>query len=304
MENEKNIQEIQEEDFGSLFRSDYSKEFESESKQLNIEEVEEDNIGAFGQDIEDVKAVKVQQIVDEVDETVDTLPDDYVENKRVQPKSTTKEVDETVETVSDDYVEYQKISKETGLTEQIEEDLGNVDLGGAEEYARQVEKDKLVDEEAEVRAEEKAAIIVNQTIRSATEVLNEQNLLATKEAEQNIKERQYRLEQKIKRNKHRDIRGKIGTAIFMACLIVGLYICYSNPTLNKGIRAVLSSTFSMFSDLIAGKEVDSNDVVNSLGDKLNNNTMKYEYHLVDEDGNELQEEEPGFEVQQGGEEDD
>ena len=303
MENEKNIQEIQEEDFGSLFHSDNSNEFESEPKQLNIEEVEEDSIGAFGQDIEDIKVVKAQQIVNEVDETVDTISDDYVENKRVQSKSTTKEVDETVDTVPDDYVEYQKISKETGLTEQIEEDLGNENLGSAEEYARQVEKDKLVDEEAEIRAEEKATRIVNQTIRSATEVLNEQNLLATKEAEQNIRERQYRLEQKIKRNKHRDIRGKIGTSIFMACLIVGLYICYSNPTLNKGIRAVLSSTLNMFSDLIAGKEVDSNDVVNNLGDTLNNNTMKYEYHLVDEYGNELQEEETGFEEEENEEDD-
>lgn len=193
------------------------------------------------------------------------------------------EVEETVDTISDDYVEYQKVSNETGITAQIDEDLGNIDLGAAEEYARQAEKNKLIDEEADLRAEEKAQVIVNQTIRSATEVLNEQNLLATKEAEQNIRERQYRLEQKIKKNKRRDIRGKIGTAIFMAVMIFGLYVFYSNPTLNKGIRAVFSNTLTMFADLISGKEVDSNEVVNSLGTELNNNTMRYVYKTVDEE---------------------
>ena len=44
----------------------------------------------------------------------------------------------------------------------------------------------------------------------------------------------------------------------------------------------------MFSDLVAGKDVDSNAVVNSIGNALNNQNMKYVTVTVDEDGNVLE----------------
>lgn len=256
-----------------------------------INEVEED-LGSLSIGLAEEQSPKKElktENYEEIDLTMDTLSEDEPINLIKTPE-TAKQVEENLGeyTVADE--KPIKEAKTTEIIEQLEEDLGGYDLGSAEEEFRQAEKDKLINEEAEVRAEEKAQVIVNQTIRSATEVLNEQNLLATKEAEQSIRERQYRLEQKIKKNKYRDIRGKIGTAIFMAVMIVGLYICYSNPTLNSGIRSVLSNTLGMFSDLIAGKEVDSNGVVESLGTELNENTMKYEYKIVDEDGNELIEE--------------
>ena len=166
----------------------------------------------------------------------------------------------------------------TEIIEQIEEDLGTDNIGGLEEELREqerIQKEQEIEEEVEIRATDRASVIVNEKIRSATEVLNEQNRLATREAEISIQERQVKLEEKIKRNKRKEKVGKVKTVVYGAIVFFLIYLFYSNPTLNSGVRTVVSNTLDMFSDLVAGEEVDSNQVINSIGTQLNDRNMKY-----------------------------
>ena len=186
----------------------------------------------------------------------------------------------------------------TEIIEQIEEDLGTDNIGGLEEELREqerIQKEQEIEEEVEIRATDRASVIVNEKIRSATEVLNEQNRLATREAEISIQERQVKLEEKIKRNKRKEKVGKVKTVVYGAIVFFLIYLFYSNPTLNSGVRTVVSNTLDMFSDLVAGEEVDSNQIVNSIGTQLNDRNMKYVEIEVDEEEIEENREEKGDE---------
>lgn len=186
----------------------------------------------------------------------------------------------------------------TEIIEQIEEDLGTDNIGGLEEELREqerIQKEQEIEEEVEIRATDRASVIVNEKIRSATEVLNEQNRLATREAEISIQERQVKLEEKIKRNKRKEKVGKVKTVVYGAIIFFLIYLFYSNPTLNSGVRTVVSNTLDMFSDLVAGEEVDSNQVINSIGTQLNDRNMKYVEIEVEEEEIEENQEEKGDE---------
>ena len=186
----------------------------------------------------------------------------------------------------------------TEIIEQIEEDLGTDNIGGLEEELREqerIQKEQEIEEEVEIRATDRASVIVNEKIRSATEVLNEQNRLATREAEISIQERQVKLEEKIKRNKRKEKVGKVKTVVYGAIVFFLIYLFYSNPTLNSGVRTVVSNTLDMFSDLVVGEEVDSNQIVNSIGTQLNDRNMKYVEIEVDEEEIEENREEKGDE---------
>ena len=186
----------------------------------------------------------------------------------------------------------------TEIIEQIEEDLGTDNIGGLEEELREqerIQKEQEIEEEVEIRATDRASVIVNEKIRSATEVLNEQNRLATREAEISIQERQVKLEEKIKRNKRKEKVGKVKTVVYGAIVFFLIYLFYSNPTLNSGVRTVVSNTLDMFSDLVAGEEVDSNQVINSIGTQLNDRNMKYVEIEVEEEEIEENQEEKGDE---------
>ena len=186
----------------------------------------------------------------------------------------------------------------TEIIEQIEEDLGTDNIGGLEEELREqerIQKEQEIEEEVEIRATDRASVIVNEKIRSATEVLNEQNRLATREAEISIQERQVKLEEKIKRNKRKEKVGKVKTVVYGAIVFFLIYLFYSNPTLNSGVRTVVSNTLDMFSDLVAGEEVDSNQVINSIGTQLNDRNMKYVEIEVEEEEIEENREEKGDE---------
>lgn len=186
----------------------------------------------------------------------------------------------------------------TEIIEQIEEDLGTDNIGGLEEELREqerIQKEQEIEEEVEIRATDRASVIVNEKIRSATEVLNEQNRLATREAEISIQERQVKLEEKIKRNKRKEKVGKVKTVVYGAIIFFLIYLFYSNPTLNSGVRTVVSNTLDMFSDLVAGEEVDSNQVINSIGTQLNDRNMKYVEIEVEEEEIEENREEKGDE---------
>ncbi|MBQ8234918.1 MAG: hypothetical protein IJZ36_05000 [Bacilli bacterium] len=181
-----------------------------------------------------------------------------------------------------------KISSSTEIIEQVDEDFGDADIGSMETEAREEaerQKQQAIDDEIEIRATEQATTIVTEKIRAATEVLNEQNRLATRQAEQEIAERQLRLEKKIKKNKRKEMFNKVKGVVYTALVFFLLYLFYTNPTLNNGVRTVVSNTLGMFSDLVAGEDVDSNEVVNSIGNALNNQNMKYVTVTVDEDGN-------------------
>ena len=184
-----------------------------------------------------------------------------------------------------------KISTSTEIIEQVDEDFGDADIGTMETEAREEaerQKQQAIDNEVEIRATEQATTIVTEKIRAATEVLNEQNRLATRQAEQEIVERQLRLEKKIKKNKRKEALNKVKGIIYGAIVFFLIYLFYVNPTLNNGVRTVVSNTLDMFSDLVAGEDVDSNKVVHSIGSALNNQNMKYVTVTVDEDGNVLE----------------
>ena len=198
-------------------------------------------------------------------------------------------IDEDLGTLSD--IDEPRVSSSTEIIEQVDEDFGDADIGSMENAAREEEerqKQQAIDDEVEIRATEQATTIVTEKIRAATEVLNEQNRLATRQAEQEIAERQLRLEKKIKKNKRKERFNKVKGIVYTALVFFLLYLFYVNPTLNNGVRTVVSNTLDMFSDLVAGEDVDSNAVVNSIGNALNNQNMKYVTVTVDEDGNVLE----------------
>ena len=89
--------------------------------------------------------------------------------------------------------------------------------------------------------------------------------------------------------------GKVKTVVYGAIVFFLIYLFYSNPTLNSGVRTVVSNTLDMFSDLVAGEEVDSNQVINSIGTQLNDRNMKYVEIEVDEEEIEENQEEKGDE---------
>ena len=206
------------------------------------------------------------------------------DNEEIKEDISIEEVEEIdLGTVSDTE---KKESTSTEIIEQVEEDLGTDNIGGLEEELREqerIQKEQEIEEEVEIRATDRASVIVNEKIRSATEVLNEQNRLATREAEISIQERQVKLEEKIKRNKRKEKVGKVKTVVYGAIVFFLIYLFYSNPTLNSGVRTVVSNTLDMFSDLVAGEEVDSNQVVNSIGTQLNDRNMKYVEIEVEEE---------------------
>ena len=206
------------------------------------------------------------------------------DNEEIKEDISIEEVEEIdLGTVSDTD---KKESTSTEIIEQVEEDLGTDNIGGLEEELREqerIQKEQEIEEEVEIRATDRASVIVNEKIRSATEVLNEQNRLATREAEISIQERQVKLEEKIKRNKRKEKVGKVKTVVYGAIVFFLIYLFYSNPTLNSGVRTVVSNTLDMFSDLVAGEEVDSNQVVNSIGTQLNDTNMKYVEIEVEEE---------------------
>lgn len=208
-------------------------------------------------------------------------PEDIEEIKEDISIEEVEEID--LGTVSDTE---KKESTSTEIIEQVEEDLGTDNIGGLEEELREqerIQKEQEIEEEVEIRATDRASVIVNEKIRSATEVLNEQNRLATREAEISIQERQVKLEEKIKRNKRKEKVGKVKTVVYGAIVFFLIYLFYSNPTLNSGVRTVVSNTLDMFSDLVAGEEVDSNQVINSIGTQLNDRNMKYVEIEVEEE---------------------
>lgn len=220
-------------------------------------------------------------------------PEDIEEIKEEISVEEVEEID--LGTVSDTE---KKESTSTEIIEQVEEDLGTDNIGGLEEELREqerIQKEQEIEEEVELRATDRASVIVNEKIRSATEILNEQNRLATREAEISIQERQVKLEEKIKRNKRKEKVGKVKTVVYGAIVFFLIYLFYSNPTLNSGVRTVVSNILDMFSDLVAGEEVDSNQVVNSIGTQLNNTNMKYVQIEVDEEEIEENQEEKGVE---------
>ena len=218
------------------------------------------------------------------------------DNEEIKEDISIEEVEEIdLGTVSDTD---KKESTSTEIIEQIEEDLGTDNIGGLEEELREqerIQKEQEIEEEVEIRATDRASVIVNEKIRSATEVLNEQNRLATREAEISIQERQVKLEEKIKRNKRKEKVGKVKTVVYGAIVFFLIYLFYSNPTLNSGVRTVVSNTLDMFSDLVAGEEVDSNQVINSIGTQLNDRNMKYVEIEVEEEEIEENQEEKGDE---------
>lgn len=213
------------------------------------------------------------------------------DNEGIKEDISIEEVEEIdLGTVSDTD---KKESTSTEIIEQVEEDLGTDNIGGLEEELREqerIQKEQEIEEEVEIRATDRASVIVNEKIRSATEVLNEQNRLATREAEISIQERQVKLEEKIKRNKRKEKVGKVKTVVYGAIVFFLIYLFYSNPTLNSGVRTVVSNTLDMFSDLVAGEEVDSNQVINSIGTQLNDTNMKYVEIEVEEEIEENQKE--------------
>ena len=206
------------------------------------------------------------------------------DNEGIKEDISIEEVEEIdLGTVSDTD---KKESTSTEIIEQVEEDLGTDNIGGLEEELREqerIQKEQEIEEEVEIRATDRASVIVNEKIRSATEVLNEQNRLATREAEISIQERQVKLEEKIKRNKRKEKVGKVKTVVYGAIVFFLIYLFYSNPTLNSGVRTVVSNTLDMFSDLVAGEDVDSNQVINSIGTQLNDRNMKYVEIEVEEE---------------------
>lgn len=229
-----------------------------------------------------------ENLVIEDDLGVIESPEDI---EQVKEEISVEEVEEIdLGTVSDTE---KKESTSTEIIEQIEEDLGTDNIGGLEEELREqerIQKEQEIEEEVELRATDRASVIVNEKIRSATEVLNEQNRLATREAEISIQERQVKLEEKIKRNKRKEKVGKVKTVVYGAIVFFLIYLFYSNPTLNSGVRTVVSNTLDMFSDLVAGEEVDSNQVINSIGTQLNDRNMKYvEIEVEEEEIEESQE---------------
>ena len=218
------------------------------------------------------------------------------DNEGIKEDISIEEVEEIdLGTVSDTD---KKESTSTEIIEQVEEDLGTDNIGGLEEELREqerIQKEQEIEEEVEIRATDRASVIVNEKIRSATEVLNEQNRLATREAEISIQERQVKLEEKIKRNKRKEKVGKVKTVVYGAIVFFLIYLFYSNPTLNSGVRTVVSNTLDMFSDLVAGEDVDSNQVINSIGTQLNDRNMKYVEIEVEEEEIEENQEEKGDE---------
>lgn len=224
-----------------------------------------------------------------LDESICLYEEDNVDEPNVSSVEPETVEDEDLGTFTDE--SEPKISSSTEIIEQVDEDFGDADIGSMETAAREAEerqKQQAIDDEVEIRATEQATSIVTEKIRAATEVLNEQNRLATRQAEQEIAERQLRLEKKIKKNKRKESFNKVKGIIYTALVFFLLYLFYVNPTLNNGVRTVISNTLGMFSDLVAGKDVDSNAVVNSIGNALNNQNMKYVTVTLDEDGNVLE----------------
>ncbi len=154
--------------------------------------------------------------------------------------------------------------------EEVEEDLGYLDLSGAEEEYKREEIEKQATPLIQEKVNEAMASQVTRLKREAAELIMEKDN-ATIEA---IKEEHRKLEKKRARRK---ILNTIKSGIFALIFFGGIFVVCTNNQIKPLLKTVFGGLAEFVSDVISDEETSSNELVESIGKALNDANTKVVY---------------------------
>ena len=170
----------------------------------------------------------------------------------------------------------EKTSDITLASEQVEADLGGLNLGYAEEEARQREKEKEAEPIVEERVAEAIKVHNKRLKREAAELIYEHDTNILNKVEKT------RIEDRKQRKRKRRW-SKIKSLIWGCLLLFVIFIFITNNEVRELLDVVFTGLVEMFKSLLNGDSTSSNEVVNETLSRMGEiiNSMRTSVTIVD-----------------------